>query len=314
MESVSFVGIDIKVIAWNEGESAAVAEDWLAVPPPVDAHNVERYVIGRFGEPVDIALGSTDVYGEILMGWVFPSAALRDLGLPSDGLEMMVVPFVRFPDGTRRELFEYNAELNREFAGLVESIGTGSGRPGTSPSDGDAGAAGTATSVGTGTLDPGELAPVEHRSRLEDERLTLAGTSHDLIELQLGGWLRRMLLEGWSYLIVQLGHDGRYVQFLTHDGSWLRCEAVGDRYLGEAPLSRTERDALASLGWDDPSPDPDGCGNHSMDLGEVDGRVVTDAEITRAASIAATTLCEVFGPVRTEKVEIMVGHASTIDD
>ena len=45
------------------------------------------------------------------MGWVFPAATLDQLDLPSEGLEMMVVPFVRFPDGSRRELFEYTAEL-----------------------------------------------------------------------------------------------------------------------------------------------------------------------------------------------------------
>ena len=55
VESVSFVGIDIKVIAWDEQSECAVAEDWLEVPPAVEAHNVEDYVVGRFGEPVDVA-------------------------------------------------------------------------------------------------------------------------------------------------------------------------------------------------------------------------------------------------------------------
>ena len=55
MESVSFVGIDIKVIAWDDREGCAVAEDWLDVPPAVDEHNVEDYVFGRVGEPVDVA-------------------------------------------------------------------------------------------------------------------------------------------------------------------------------------------------------------------------------------------------------------------
>ena len=39
------------------GPASAVAEDWLEVPPAVDAQNVEDYVLGRFGEPVDVAVG-----------------------------------------------------------------------------------------------------------------------------------------------------------------------------------------------------------------------------------------------------------------
>ena len=157
---------------------------------------------------------------------------------------MMVVPFVRFPDGTRQELFEYNAELHREFAALV------------------------------GGLDPdldvlGAVVPAESTGRLEDERPTLVGTEREQLELQVGGWLRRMLVEGWTYLILEVSHSGRYVQFLTHDGAWLRGEAVGPRYLeGHPPLTDDEHESLCALGWNPPDSHGDDCGNYWVDWGE----------------------------------------------
>lgn len=300
VESVSFVGIDIKVIAWDEQSASAVAEDWLEVPPAVDAQNVEDYVMGRFGEPLDVAFGCTDSFGEIVMGWVFPAATLDQLDLPSEGLEMMVVPFVRFPDGSRRELFEYSAELTCEFASLVASI------------DPDG------ASVG-------ERPPIETRDRLEHERLELFSVDRELVELQLGGWLRRVLTDGWSYLILELAGTGRYVQFLTHDGSWLRGEVVGDRHLdGHDPLSEDEQQRLSDVGWNAPGERGDDCGNFWVDWGvddELDltgpgddGLPVTDRDVEEAARFAAAALCEVFGPLELDGVEVVAGHASHADD
>jgi hypothetical protein len=298
VESVSFVGIDIKIIAWDESNSCAMAEDWLEVPPAVDAHNVEDYVVGRFGEPVDVAMGRTDGFGEIVMGWVFPSAALDRVELPSDGLAMMVVPFVRFPDGSRRELFEYAAELNSEFAAL-------------------------AASVEPGVVISTDLVPVDARGRLETERLQLVGSEREDLELQIGGWLRRMLAEGWTYLILEKIGTGRYVQFLTHEGSWLRGEAVGDRYLqGHAPISPDEHQRLCDLGWNPPEDEPGGCGNYWVDWGHDDedphrtGSVddVTDRDVGEAARFAAAALCEVFGPISVDRVDVMAGPAPTTPD
>lgn len=296
MESVLFIGIDIKVIAWDEDAQRGVAEDWLEVPPAVDAQRVEDYVISRFGEPIDVAVGRTDRFGEIVMGWVFPASHLEQVGLPDDGVEMMVVPFVRFPDGTRRELFEYNAELNDEFAALAALI------------DPDAPAV-------------TDTAPDESIGRLDSEDLQLVSDDAEQIELQLEGWLRRMLAEGWTYLILEVPDTGRYVQFLTHDGDWLRGEVVGDRYLGaHAPLTPDEHERLRDLGWNPPDPTDDGCGNFWIDWGRAEGEPddpgypfdedVSDRDIEEAARFAATTLCAVFGPVGPDDVAVMVGAAS----
>ncbi len=307
MESVSFVGIDIKVIAWDERAGCAVAEEWLEVPPAVDAQNVEDYVFGRFGEPVDVAVSHTDGFGELVMGWVFPTSTLQQLALPSDGLDMMVVPFVRFPDGTRRELFEYTAELHTEFAALV------------------------------GPMDPavdliGSAVPVESATRLEDEHLVLVGTEREALELQLGGWIRRLLGEGWTYLVLEVTGTGRYVQFLTHDGSWLRGEVVGDRYLdGHEPLSDEEHQRLVDVGWNTPASSDDGCGNYwvewtpdpdrtDMALGAAAHPAgpsapdcVSTRDIDEAARFAAAALCDVFRVSSPGAVDVDAGPAGATD-
>lgn len=299
MESVLFVGIDIKVVAWDEHDLRAVAEDWLEVPPAVDAARVEQYVMARFGDPVDVAMGRTDRFGEIVLGWVFPAATLEPLGLPTDDLEMMVVPYVRFPDGTRRELFEYNAELHHEFAALAGMLDP------TAPSIGD-------------------QAPVELHGRLDEEQLQLVGTDREDVELQVAGWLRRMLADGWTYLILEVPDTGRYVQFLTHDGDWLRGEVVGDRYLvGHDPLDDDERRGLLDLGWNEPGEAPEQCGNYWIDWGNTsdedehgyafDDRV-NERDVDEAARFAAATLCEVFGPLERADVDVVAGTASEPDD
>lgn len=306
MESVSFVGIDIKVVAWDERSRRAVAEDWLEVPPAVDANNVEDYVFGRFGDPVDVAVGRSDDFGELVMGWVFPPDLLAQLDLPSDGLDMMVVPFVRFPDGSRRELFDYTAELNSEFASLVASID-----PDAVTSDEPAGARLVAP------------APIETRDRLEHERAELYGADPEHVELQLGGWLRRMLGDGWTYLIVELTGTGRYVQYLVHDGSWLRGEAVGDRYLDdEHRLDADQHQRLVDLGWNAPGDAPDDCGNYWVEWGEepVDHRdelgatAVPERDIDEAARFGAAALCQVLGLRPGDDVAVTTGPASHVDD
>jgi hypothetical protein len=307
VESVRFVGIDLKVIAWDEHDGCAVAEDWLEVPPAVDATNVEQYVLGRFGDPTDVAVGTTDEFGELVMGWVFPSTALSALELPSEGLELMVVPFVRFRDGSRRELFEYTAELEREFTALVGPLDAGS----------------------TGL---GERPPSETRTRLEQEHLSLWSAELELVEEQLAGWLRRMVREGWTYLIIEVADTGRYVQYLSHDGDWLRGEVVGDRYLpDDQQLSTHELRSLADIGWNAPGEHGDPSGNHWVEWGDGDDladeladdrdeppagplRELAERDLLEAARFGAAAVVGVFDLGRPDRAEVSTGHASHAGD
>ena len=292
MESVLFVGIDIKVVARDAATGQVRGEDWLEVPPAVDASRVEQYVLARFGDPVDVAMGRTDRFGEIVTGWIFPSELLDPLGLPSELAEMLVVPYVRFDDGSRRELFEYNVELHNEFAALAAQF--------------DRSAAAIS-----------DVAPREANGRLDQEQLRLVNGERDDVELQVSGWLTRMLDDGWTYLIIELPETGRYVQFLTHDGDWLRGEVVGDRYLeGHLKLSPDELQRLRDLGWNRPGEDPDDCGNHWVDWGDPadeHGARLDVRDVDEAARFAAATLCDVFGPVDPGRCEVLVGTASTDD-
>ena len=289
MESVSFVGIDIKVIAWDEHSECAVAEDWLEVPPAVDEHNVEDYVLGRFGEPVDVAVACTDEFGELVMGWVFAQDTLDQVDLPSDGLEMMVVPFVRFPDGTRRELFDYMAELDREFRELALGIDPQAHIPGT----------------------PASCRPA---ALLADEHIAVYSTDPDLLTLQIAGWIRRAIREGHTYLVFDLTATGRYVQFVTHDGTPLRGEVSGDRHLSSSQrLSPAEHEALIAAGWSGPESCDEDCGNYWVQWGKPRRTEFADYLVKsrpdEAAQIASATLWSVFGVKDPAEIEVTAGPA-----
>ena len=126
-----------------------------------------------------------------------------------------------------------------------------------------------------------------------------------------------------------MSDSGRYVQFVTEDGDWLRAEAVGDRYLGgHPPLSDRERLALIELGWNEPDEDDDSGGNYWLEWGVTDDAdcdldaarhpvswtdpasptsALDDAAIADAARLATMTLCRVFGPLELSHVVTQCG-------
>ncbi len=182
------------------------------------------------------------------------------------------------------------------------------------------------------TIDPGVgtlgVAPGERCGRLDEEVLSIVSSVEADVELQVGGWLRRMVGDGRTYLVIDLPESGRYVQFVTHDGDWLRAEAVGDRYLGgHPPLSPAERVGLAELGWNEPDEDDEDGGNWWLEWGLDDDGLDLDAarhpvcwtdpeaadpqlpeaSIADASRLAATTLCRVFGPIDLADVVAQAG-------
>ncbi len=286
MEAVSFDGIDIRVIARDVASRGEVAVDWLEVPATVDASDVEEYVVARFGEPLDLEVDSRPDDGEVVRGWVF-RANDKEVSNPDSGdLEMIVVPFVRFPDGTRRELFDYTAELDREFREL-------------------------ALSVDPFTHIPGSPAPSRPTDRLEHELLELYSEDPELVELQIAGWLSRSLAEGYTYLVFDLASTGRYVQFVTHDGSLLRGEVSGDRHLAaDQLLTADEHRALYDIGWNTPESCDGDCGNYwvewERDTVEPEGGTF-GRRVAEAARFAAGTLCRVFEIEDRDAVEVTSG-------
>lgn len=290
MDLVKIDAIEIKVVAWDPRASLPVAEEWLEVPPAVGPDNVEAYLLGRFGQPCGVDSRRPDGGPT---GWYFQGDQLATLGLPGGDLQLLAVPFVRFPGGRRLELSEYHAALGRHFRDLVASLDPAIGCLGT--------------------------APAELAGRLDEEHLSIASTDESDIELQVGGWLRRMITEGHTYLVIDLPDSGRYVQFVTEQGDWLRAEAVGDRYLGgHPPLADAERAVLAELGWNEPDDDEEDGGNFwlewsvsddgfdpldaarhpvSWEDATPDDTLLGDDAVADAARLAATTLCQAFGPL-----------------
>ena len=300
MNLATIDGIEIKVVAWDPSGSMPVAENWLDIPGVLGPDNVEDYVIERFGTPCPL-VDDEALRDRLPPGWLFDGDALAGVGLPSGDLLMVAVPFVRFPDGRRLELSEYRAQLGHHFRDLVATIDP---------------------SVEVGA------APDERPTRLHDEHLSIATTSAADIELQVGGWLRRMVRERSTYLVIDIPDSGRYVQFVTEDGDWLRAEAVGDRYLGgHPPLSTHERRGLRDLGWNAPDEDDEHGGNYWLewnvaddDTGldsarhpvswigpEADQATVPDAALADAARLAAMTLCDVFGPLELDQLVTQSG-------
>lgn len=289
MNSVTFVGIDIKVIARETTSRGEVAENWLEVPASIDTADVEEFVVERFGEPLDLEVESRSDQGEVVRGWVFPTVSPGLIAGPAEGIEMIVVPFVRFPDGTRRELFDYMAELDREFRELALGIDPQAHIPGT----------------------PASCRPA---ALLADEHIAVYSTDPDLLTLQIAGWIRRAIREGHTYLVFDLTATGRYVQFVTHDGTPLRGEVSGDRHLSSSQrLSPAEHEALIAAGWSGPESCDEDCGNYWVQWGKPRRTEFADYQVKsrpdEAAQIASATLWSVFGVKDPAEIEVTAGPA-----
>lgn len=289
MDSVTFVGIDIKVIAREIASRGEVAENWLEVPASIDTAEVEDFVVEHFGEPLDLEVESRNDDGEVVRGWVFPTVSPGLVAAPADGIEMIVVPFVRFPDGTRRELFDYMAELDREFRKLAVGIDPQARIPGT----------------------PAHCRPT---TLLADEHIEIYSTDPDLLTLQIAGWIRRAIREGHTYLVFDLAATGRYVQFVTNDGTPLRGEVSGDRHLGSGQrLSTEEHAGLIAAGWFGPGSCNDDSGNYWVEWGKPRHTEFADYLVRsrpdEAAQIASATLWSVFGVKDPSEIEVTAGPA-----
>jgi len=124
------------------------------------------------------------------------------------------------------------------------------------------------------------------------------------ITAQVGGWLQRMLAEGDTYLLLEVGDRHRYVQFATHDGRWLRGEVVGPVQVPDHPLTPAELAAIRDVGWNDPHGGAGG-GNFWFEWGDPDTGEAVDLD--DAAELAAATLCVAFAPLDPAGVRVETG-------
>lgn len=291
MEADQMSEIEIDAVAWDRTAAVALEHRRLEVPFDLDEYSVQSWVESRFGAPTGTAHASPPGPDDLVIGWTYPGPTLLEVGIDRPDATMLVVPFVRLGDGTRRELFVHHAEQRTRFAELARDLGTEmdtvDGRPVRQP-------------------DQHQNPPREFPGRLEDETVELHHSDPIGISLEIGGWLRRMLHERYTYLILEVGDDNRYVQFVTHDGTWLRGEVVGPSQVADVPLTDAELASIRSIGWQPPA-DGSAVANFWMEWGDPDTGETPDVD--EAATFGALTLCDAFGVERPEDVEITPGRS-----
>jgi hypothetical protein len=124
--------------------------------------------------------------------------------------------------------------------------------------------------------------------------------------MELTGLLERLVAATHSFLVIDLPSCGRYVQFLTEDGDWLRAETVGNRWLDhdiEAHLGEDDDALLVRFGWMPTGSDEGDCGNY--------WRMWDHTEVAEAAQLAALTISRVHGLRVPESSNITIGRTST---
>jgi hypothetical protein len=123
--------------------------------------------------------------------------------------------------------------------------------------------------------------------------------------MELTGLLERLVAGTHSFVVIDLPSCGRYVQFLTEGGDWLRAETVGNRWLDdiEAQLDKDDDALLVRFGWHPTGSDEGDCGNY--------WRLWDRTQIAEAAQLAALTISRVHGLQVPESSLITVKRTST---
>jgi len=290
MENDRIVAVEVEAVAWDRRAATAIEQRRLEVPEDLDVHAVREHLEARFGESTGTVHADDEAFGDIVIGWLFPDEGLVQLEMDHPEATLLAVPFVRFSNGVRRELTIYHAELQARFADLARSLAP----DGTPPWSGTP----TDEQLLDGTVP-------EHPKPLASEELQLYHSDLDGLRLELEGWLRRLVAEGHTFLVIEVGDRGRYVQFVTHDGTWLRGEVVGPANLeGLPPLDDLELLAIHAAGWNDPD-EGSSIGNFWFEWGDPEAGEPVDVE--HAAHLAAITLDSAFGPISTDAVAITTG-------
>lgn len=295
MEADRIVAVEVEAVAWDRRAATAIDQRRLEVPEDLEPHAVREHLEERFGESTGTVHTEDEAFGDIVVGWLFPDEVLAELGMEHPDATLLAVPYVRFANGVRRELTIYNAELQARFADLARTLAPDGSPPWSMPEEP------TDTQLLEGT------APERPRPLAGEEDLRLFHSDPEGVRLQLEGWLRRLVAEGHTFLVLEVGDRGRYLQFVSHDGSWLRGEVVGPSNLqGLPPLDDLELLAIHAAGWNEPDEDS-GVGNFWFEWGDPDEGEPVDVE--HAAHLAALTLEAAFGPVRADAVEVTTGSS-----
>lgn len=107
----------------------------------------------------------------------------------------------------------------------------------------------------------------------DDPDLRIHSAHAEALAAEILTLVLRLVADRNTFLIIDVGSPDRYVQVLTHDGSRVWAETVGDRFLpSDAPLTPDQVNRLVRLGWEPPAVDGFGnwtrCWEH-VDLAEL---------------------------------------------
>jgi hypothetical protein len=291
MDADRIVAVEVEAVAWDRRAATAIEQRRIEVPEDLDVHAVRAHLEERFGPSTGTVNTEDEAFGDIVVGWLFASEGLAELDMEHPDATLLAVPYVRFANGVRRELTIYNAELQARFADLARSLAPDGSPPWSTPAE------------------PSDEQLLEGRSpergHLAQEELRLYHSDREGVRLELEGWLRRLVTEGHTFLVIEVGDRGRYLQFVTHDGTWLRGEVVGPSNLeGLPPLDDLELLAIHASGWNEPD-EGSGIGNFWYEWGDPD--VGEPVDVEHAAHLAALTMDSAFGPISADSVQVTTG-------
>ena len=113
--------IALKITAVKAGTGAPLGEPrWQVCPEDVDPDTLLSWLEQTFGKPVELVLTQTEVNPALPVGWFF-KAVRAEADLPSEQLELMVIPFISVGDGSQVAMFAYQAEQKAAFMNLTST-------------------------------------------------------------------------------------------------------------------------------------------------------------------------------------------------
>jgi hypothetical protein len=111
------ITLKIALVQVGSGEPLEQPE-WTACPNDVEADTLLSYLTQQFGEPIEVALTSTEKNPRIVIGWFFRPPAGQLTG-PADDIELLVIPYITLEDGSDVAMFLHQANQKELFETLA---------------------------------------------------------------------------------------------------------------------------------------------------------------------------------------------------
>jgi len=114
---VTRITLQVTPVRAGSGEPIAESER-IDCPLDVAPDTLLSFLTERFGEPTEVALTATEKNPRIAIGWFFRQ--LNTATRASDGVELMIIPFISLEDGSSVAMFLHQAEQLECFEALAK--------------------------------------------------------------------------------------------------------------------------------------------------------------------------------------------------